>query len=89
MASPLVSPDSSEASVRDRVRIEIPPDVNIEESPSPGPEVIYSSRALLVVVVQRDVRRQYSGPAGFIYTISLDTDRFATFAQTLYGDRCD
>ena len=99
-ASP--SPVPSEASGQMRVGIEIPLDENMVAPPSPAPVVdynsddeafgaeelrIYSSRSLFGLEMWRDATRQYRGQAGFVYTIPPITARFATFLQSLYGDR--
>ena len=99
-ASP--SPVPSQASGSRRVGIEIPLSENMEAPPSPAPVIdynsndeafgaedlqIYSSRSLLGLEMWRDATRQYRGPAGFVYTIPPITARFATFLQSLYGDR--
>ena len=99
-ASP--SPVPSDASGPMRVEIEIPLDENMVAPPSPGPAVdynsddeafgaeelqIYSSRSLLGLEMWRDATRQYRGQAGFVYTIPPISGRFATFLQSLYGDR--
>ena len=99
-ASP--SPASSEASGQGRVDIEIPLDENMVAPPSPAPAVDYNSddeafgaedlqtclsRSLLGLELWRDATRQYRGQAGFVYTIPPISARFATFLQSLYGDR--
>ena len=99
-ASP--SPVPSDASGPMRVGIEIPLDENMVAPPSPEPAVdynsddeafgaeeirIYSSRSLLGLEMWRDATRQYRGQAGFVYTIPPISARFATFRQSLYGDR--
>ena len=99
-ASP--SPVPSEASGPRRVGIEIPLDENMVAPPSPALVVDYnsddedfgaenllisSSRSLLGLEMWRDATRQYRGQAGFVYTIPPISTRFATFLQSLYGDR--
>ena len=99
-ASP--SPVPSDASGPMRVGIEIPLDGNMVAPPSPAPAVfynsddeafgaeelrIYSSRSLLGLEMWRDATRQYRGQAGFVYIIPPISARFATFLQSLYGDR--
>ena len=99
-ASP--SPVPSDASGPMRVGIEIPLDENMVAPPSPEPVVdynsedeafgaeelqIYSSRSLLGLEMWREATRHYRGQAGFVYTIPPITARFATFLQSLYGDR--
>ena len=99
-ASP--SPVPSEASGPRRVGIEIPLDENMVAPPSPAPVVdynsddeafgaevlqIYSSRSLLGLEMSRDATRQYSGQARFVCTIPPISAWFATFLQSLYGDR--
>ena len=101
-ASP--SPVPSEASGPMWVGIEIPLDENMVAPPSRAPAVdynsddeafgaedlrIYSSRSLLGLEMWRDATRQYRGQAGFVYTIPPISARFATFLQSLYGDRWD
>ena len=96
------SPVPSEASASKRVGIEIPLDENMVAPPSPAPVVdynsddeafgaedlqIYSSRSLLGLEMWRDATRHYRGQAGFVYTIPPLSARFATFLQSLYGDR--
>ena len=96
------SPVPSEASGPGRVGIEIPLDENMVGPPSPAPVVdynsddeafgaedlqIYSSRSLLGLEMWRDATRQYRGQAGFVHTIPPISARFATFLQSLYGDR--
>ena len=99
-ASP--SPVPSGASGPMRVGIEIPLDENMVAPPSPAPTVdynsddeafgaeelrIYSSRSLFGLEMWRDATHQYRGQAGFVYTIPPISARFATFLQSLYGDR--
>ena len=96
------SPVPSEASGPRRVGIEVPLDENMVAPPSPAPVVdsnsddealgaediqIYSSRSLVGLEMWRDATRQYRGQAGFVYTIPPISARFATFLQSLYGDR--
>ena len=99
-ASP--SPVPSEASGQGRVGIQIPLDENMVAPPSAAPAVdfnsddeafgaedlqIFSSRSLLGLEMWRDATLQYRGQAGFVYTIPPISTRFATFLQSLYGDR--
>ena len=96
------SPVPSEASGSKRVGIELPLNENMVAPLSPAPVVdynsddeafgaedlqIYSSRSLLGLEMWGDATRQYRGQAGFVYTIPPISARFATFLQSLYGDR--